>query len=123
MPVTKWWSRAREVPGTPRARGLGVMAEDWSQCAGDVAASGGRLLAMWASPADSPDSTGTFEIEDIHEGASGAQPGSDATSARAAAVYAAFLVLPGVLILELPVRRGGAPDAEQPDYPGIEALF
>ena len=83
MPVTKWWSRARELPGTPRTRGLGVTVEDWNQCAGEVAASGGRLLAMWASAADSPDSTGTFEIEDIHQGASGAQPGSDATSARA----------------------------------------
>ena len=99
MPLTKWWSRAREVPGTPRARGLGVTAEDWRQCAGDVAAGGGRLLAMWASPAD------------------------DAASSRAAAVYAAFLVSPGVLILELAVGPGRAPAALQPDYPGIEALF
>jgi len=30
-------------------RGLGVSAEEWRQAAGDVAAGGGRLLAMWAT--------------------------------------------------------------------------
>ncbi|HVS75571.1 MAG TPA: hypothetical protein VHE11_01470, partial [Steroidobacteraceae bacterium] len=50
MPLTKWWGRAREIPGAPRTRGLGVTIEEWRPCAGDVAASGGRLLAMWASP-------------------------------------------------------------------------
>ncbi|MGH8326793.1 MAG: hypothetical protein ACRET2_08540, partial [Steroidobacteraceae bacterium] len=123
MPLTKWWDRAREVPGAPRTRGLGVRAEDWSQCAGDVAASGGRLLAMWASAADDRDSAGAFEIEDIRERAPGPQPDGDVTSSRATDVYAAFLIAPGVLILELPVRRSGAPATEQPDYPGIEALF
>lgn len=97
MPVARWWDRARQLPGAPQTRGLGVTMEAWSPCAGDVAASGGRLLAMWASTRDVP--------------------------AGAAEVYAAFLIDPGVLLLELPVQRSGASPAECADYPGIEALF
>jgi Ni,Fe-hydrogenase III large subunit len=98
MPLTKWWSKAGESPGAPRTRGLGVTVEEWSRCAADVAAGGGRLLAMWASACeDAP--------------------------ARTMAVYAAFLIDPGVLIMQLPVQRSGAPAAALGDYPGIEALF
>jgi Ni,Fe-hydrogenase III large subunit len=97
MPLTKWWGKAGELPGAPRTRGLGVTAEEWSHCAADVAASGGRMLAMWASSCDA--------------------------SSRATEVYAAFLVDPGVLIVELPVRRSGAPASALAEYPGIEALF
>ena len=93
MPLTKWWDTARVLPGAPRTRGLGVTAEEWSRCAADVAASGGRLLAMWSSACDCRE------------------------------VYAAFLIDPGMLILELPVRPTGAPATERADYPGIEALF
>lgn len=75
MPLTNWWSTARQVPGAPRTRGLGVTAEAWRKCAGDVAASGGRVLAMWAS------------------------------LAGATEVYAAFLTDRGVLVLELPIGR------------------
>lgn len=98
MPVTKWWDKARELPGAPRTRGLGVTAEAWSQCTSDVAASGGRLLALWASACDDRDGP-------------------------APEVYAAFLIDPGMLILELPVQRSDAPPADRADYPGIEALF
>jgi Ni,Fe-hydrogenase III large subunit len=98
VPLTKWWDRARELPGAPRTRGLGVTAEAWSQCAGDVAASGGRLLAMWGSA------------------------GEDSSSAAEA--YAAFLTDPGVLVIELPVRRSAAAaPAGGADYPGLEGLF
>jgi Ni,Fe-hydrogenase III large subunit len=98
MPLTKWWTAARELPGAPRTRGLALTAEAWSLCAADVAAGGGRLLAMWASSCG---------------------PAEGATE-----VYAAFLTDQGVLILELPVRLGGGvPSAERADYPGIEALF
>jgi Ni,Fe-hydrogenase III large subunit len=98
MPLTKWWTAGRELPGAPRTRGLALTAEAWSRCAGDVAAGGGRLLAMWASSCG---------------------PADDATE-----VYAAFLIDQGLLILELPVRPGsGMPSAERADYPGIEALF
>lgn len=120
MPLMKWWGGARPLPGAPHVRGLGVTAEEWRQCAADVAAGGGRLLAMWASASD--DGRDAFEIEDVRESAPGRQPDSDAPSSRAADVYAAFLIAPGVLILELPVRRSGVPAAEH-DYPGVEALF
>ncbi len=49
MPLTRWWSRSRPVPGAPRVGGLCVTAEEWKHCAADVAAAGSRLLAMWTS--------------------------------------------------------------------------
>ena len=97
MPITRWWDRARELPGAPRTRGLGMTAEAWSQCAADVAAGGGRLLAMWGSTC--------------------------AASSRATDVYAAFLIDHGMLILELPLQHAGGPPTVRADYPGIEALF
>ncbi|HWF98739.1 MAG TPA: hypothetical protein VN691_06085 [Steroidobacteraceae bacterium] len=97
MPLAKWWDRARELPGAPRTRGLGLTAEDWSRCAADVAASGGRLLAMWAS-----------ECGDCDNGAT---------------IHAAFLADRGVLVIELSVSGARAPAAEPFDYPGIESLF
>lgn len=48
MALTKWWDRARPICGAPRVRGLGIAAEEWKNCAADVAAAGSRLLAMWA---------------------------------------------------------------------------
>ncbi len=105
MPLTQWWSKARELPGAPRTRGVGVTVEEWSRCAGDVAAGGGRLLAMWASACDAWDSANRLELEGATE------------------VYAAFLIEAGVLVIELPVRRSGASAAALADYPGIEALF
>lgn len=121
MPLTKWWARARQLPGAPRTRGLGMTGEEWSRCAEDVAASGGRLLAMWASGCDDWDSTDALAVDDIRELAQGPQAARDVAS-DAIEVYSAFLVDPGVLILELPVRPGGAPAAAA-DYPGIEPLF
>src|SRR6185437_4530111 len=97
MPLAKWWDRARELPGARRTRGLGLTAEDWSRCAADVAASGGRLLAMWAS-----------ECGDCDNGAT---------------IHAAFLADRGVLVIELSVSGARAPAAEPFDYPGIESLF
>jgi Ni,Fe-hydrogenase III large subunit len=107
MPLTKWWDRARAVAGAPRTRGLGVTMEEWSPCAGDVAASGGRLLALWASDCDD---------------AASASP-ADRDARGAVDVYAAFLTDRGMLILELPLRGGGASGAQDVDYPGIEKLF
>lgn len=81
MPLRRWWERSRPVPGAPRVQGLAVTQEDWSQAAQDVAAAGGRLLALWAA-------------EDV----------------RGTAVYAAFLTDPGVLIAELSLPAT-SPDA------------
>ena len=77
MPLRRWWERSRPVPGAPHVRGLGVTPEEWLPVAQDVAATGGRLLALWAS----------------------ANSYSDA-------VYAAFMTPSGVLILQLNGRRG-----------------
>ena len=92
MPVRRWWDRARVLPGAPSVRGLGVTGEDWLKSARDVAAAGGRLLSLWAS----------------------AESG-----AGEAAVYAAYLTEPGVLLIEMSVEPSGTHD----HYPGLEGLF
>jgi len=122
MPLTRWWGKARELAGAPRTRGLGVTAEEWRQCAADVAASGGRLLAMWASTCNERDGADTLEIEDIYAESPAAGAAHDAASPTTD-IYAAFLIDRGVLILELSAWRALMPPAERPDYPGIEALF
>ncbi len=93
MPVSKWWARAREVPGAPKARGLAVTREQWTQSAQDVAAAGGRLLSLWAARSE------------------------DAPSS--AAIYVAYWIEAGLLLTELEVASQNA-DAR---YPGLEALF
>ncbi len=109
VPVRKWWERARDVPGAPSVRGLGVTAEEWTLAAGDIAAAGGRLLSIWASGEGGPQSDGARD-----RGASGGR------AQDLVAVYAAFLTDVGVLILELPAtRRGG----EEVAYPGLEGTF
>jgi len=93
VPLTRWWARAKALPGTPHVRGLGVTAETWQQGAADVAAAGGRLLSMWAS------------------------------SSNTQVIHAAFLADPGVLVLELPILAGGRPDPPCAAYPGLEGFF
>lgn len=122
MPLTKWWDGARDLPGAPRVRGLGVSAAEWLQCAGDVAASGGRLLAMWASACEDWDGAATVEVEDILTPTQDPQSARDPAS-RGTKAYAAFLTDRGVLVIELPVRSARASAGEEFDYPGVEALF
>lgn len=93
MPVRRWWERAREVPGAPGARGLGVTVDEWKQAALDVAGSGGRLLSLWATGvADSP----------------------------ARAIFAAYWIDAGLLLAELIVERLQEQTAA---YPGLEETF
>src|SRR5882672_12659283 len=49
MPVARWWSRAVPLPGSPTAAALEVDATSWLAVAGDVAAAGGHLLALWVT--------------------------------------------------------------------------
>ena len=93
MPASKWWARAHEVPGAPRSRGLAVTREEWTQAAQDVAAAGGRLVALWAVR------------------------GQDTQSH--AAIYAAYWIEAGLLLTELAMASQDA-DAR---YPGLETLF
>ncbi len=81
MSSRRWWDRAEPLGGEVPARRLIATDGDWQQCAADVAAAGGCLLALWGV-----------------DGGSGAGTG----------VRAAFAIEPGVLIVELAVDRDGA---------------
>src|SRR5258706_3863003 len=48
MPLARWWSKAVPLPGGPAAA-LAVDATSWLAVAGDVAAAGGHLLALWVT--------------------------------------------------------------------------
>jgi Ni,Fe-hydrogenase III large subunit len=48
MPRQKWIDQSIPLPGAPGLRHLDVTADSWHACAKDIAASGGRLLALWA---------------------------------------------------------------------------
>jgi len=85
--------RAREVAGAPKARGLALSQEEWTQAAQDVAAAGGRLLALWAARDEGEQSSAT--------------------------IYAAYWIEAGLLLTELAIAPQGA-DAR---YPGLAALF
>jgi Ni,Fe-hydrogenase III large subunit len=93
VPASKWWARAREVPGAPKARGLAVTRAEWTQAAQDVAAAGGRLVSLWAARG-----------EDTQSGT---------------AIYAAYWIEAGLLLAEL----GMAPQDADARYPGLESLF
>jgi Ni,Fe-hydrogenase III large subunit len=51
MPLRRWLEQARPLPGAPAQALLQVRREDWLSVAGAVAAAGGRLLALWTTPA------------------------------------------------------------------------
>lgn len=119
MPLTRWWTRARQVPGAPGTRGLGVTVEEWRQTTSDIAAAGGRLLAMWAS--------GEGGQHDPRE-RDATEQASVGFLPNATAVYAAFLVDPGLIILELPIDRErqaieGGEETARNDFPGLAGLF
>lgn len=48
MELQKWTDQSTPLPGAPGVRRLDVSLENWHACATDVAASGGRLFALWA---------------------------------------------------------------------------
>ncbi|HEX5160723.1 MAG TPA: hypothetical protein VFV88_03320 [Steroidobacteraceae bacterium] len=48
MPLRRWLENARPVPGPAGALRIDVTIDTWLACAQDVAAGGGRLLALWA---------------------------------------------------------------------------
>ena len=49
MPLRLWWDNSAPLAGAPGARVLIATQESWRQIAQDIAASGGRLLALWTS--------------------------------------------------------------------------
>ena len=84
MPLRAWFARSDAQPGAPGLRALTVSGEEWRQVAADVAATGGRFLALWAS-----------------EGAPGAP--------AAPVVRAAFLAARAGLVVSLPIADREAP--------------
>jgi Ni,Fe-hydrogenase III large subunit len=79
MPLRRWLDESTPLPGASRTRGLTVDAEGWREAAQEVAAAGGRLIALWA----------------------GADGGCR--------LHAAFATGPGVLVLSLPIAAPAYP--------------
>ena len=85
MALQRWFDRAAQqsgsngigvIAGAPKTLGLSVTHEEWRQAAEDMAADGGRLLALWAGRNGDCDDS----------------------------MHAAFIADLGVLVLSLPVR-------------------
>jgi len=49
MPLARWWPRLIPLPGSPSIGTVDVDAQEWRAAAGDVAAAGGQLLALWTT--------------------------------------------------------------------------
>ncbi|HLF11591.1 MAG TPA: Ni,Fe-hydrogenase III large subunit [Gammaproteobacteria bacterium] len=52
MPLRQWLERAGELAGAPGFRAIEANRDEWWQAAQEIGAAGGRLLALWATPAD-----------------------------------------------------------------------
>ena len=81
MPLQPWFARSEAHPGAPGLSALSVSHDEWRQVAQDVAAAGGRLLALWAS-------------SDQH---------------AAPKIHAVFLAERGGLVLTLPITDTDTP--------------
>ena len=116
MPLRRWWDRAQTIAGAPGVRGLGVRCEEWVQVAGDVAASGGALQALWASR----DEIARGEFGRPQAGPGGASFGQEpSVPAGDRTVHGAYLTDMGLLVVELRLPARGEPAA----YPGLQDLF
>jgi Ni,Fe-hydrogenase III large subunit/Ni,Fe-hydrogenase III component G len=80
MALRWWFGRGLRLAGAPRASQLRVARDEWRQAAENIAAGGGRLIALWASR-DAAD-------RDV--------------------VHAAFAADPGLLVLHLPLADSDA---------------
>jgi Ni,Fe-hydrogenase III large subunit/Ni,Fe-hydrogenase III component G len=49
MALRAWFARSHAQPGAPGLRALTVSRDEWRQVAQDLAAAGGRFVALWAS--------------------------------------------------------------------------
>ena len=65
MELKKWIDQSASLPGAPGVRRLDVTLDTWHDCATDVAASGGRLLALWADCAGEPTVFATMITEPV----------------------------------------------------------
>jgi len=100
MALPAWFERSDPQPGAPGLRTLNVSHPEWRQAIADLAASGGRLVAMWAGHGND------------------AVPAAAAVAAHVAStVHATFLTQHGGLTLNLRHEDQHAP------YPGLETFF
>jgi Ni,Fe-hydrogenase III large subunit/Ni,Fe-hydrogenase III component G len=81
VPLRVWSAPSEPQPGAPGLRALIVSEDQWRRVAQDMAAAGGRLLALWASGGERTD------------------PG----------IHAAFLAERGGLVLTLPIADPDTP--------------
>ena len=81
MAPRDWWAKSTGLPGAPGLRALTVSSEEWIDAAQELAASGARLMAMWASR----------------------------TEYASPRVHAVFLNDSGAIMLNLPVTNTDAP--------------
>ena len=51
MPLRRWIDQSLPLRSTPASRRIEATPDTWLACAQDVAAIGGRLLALWADGA------------------------------------------------------------------------
>jgi Ni,Fe-hydrogenase III large subunit len=65
VPLRKWLENATPVPGAPGVLHLDVVPDTWHSCAQDVAARGGRVLAMWADCSRAPTVFAVFAADTI----------------------------------------------------------
>lgn len=93
MPLRRWLEESTPLAGAPRTRGIAVDTDVWREVALAVAATGGRLIALWAG----------------------------ADEAGGPVLRAAFATGPGVLVLSVPVRDGAYPGVED-IFPGANRL-
>ncbi len=77
MPVAHWFERGHPVAGAPGIRAVEVDASAWRNVARDVAAGGGRLLALWG----------------------------DTSLAGRGSVHALYMAQPGGIAVEFPVSE------------------
>ncbi|MBK7251317.1 MAG: Ni,Fe-hydrogenase III large subunit [Gammaproteobacteria bacterium] len=93
MPLRRWSAAAAPLAGSPGTKQIVVARENWRARAQEIAAAGGRLMALWAS---GPAATGRPAPRTL---------------------YAAFVLPPGLLVLTMP------DDLAHDEYPGIEEVF
>jgi Ni,Fe-hydrogenase III large subunit/Ni,Fe-hydrogenase III component G len=89
MELQKWIDQSTQLPGAPGMRRLDVTLDRWHECAKDVAASGGRLCALWADGAAKITVFAALICEPVVLLLSLELPGSDATYPSLADVFPA----------------------------------
>lgn len=65
MQLHAWIDQSTPLAGTPGVRRLDVAVDAWRRCATDVAAGGGRLMALWVDCADETTVFAAMSVESV----------------------------------------------------------